>query len=146
MIHGIAGLQPDLTLYDREDGLMFISSSSDIEKNRLYITLKGTFEEQEAKLAASRIMGEIEKLSPGFDVITDITSIQSSDVEATDELTKVHQILRNSGVNRIVRVVGKQIDQVVGKIQFDIVSKDSGLEAKIVDSVVEAEAYLDNLS
>jgi len=125
---------------------MFISSSSDIKKNRLYIMLRGAFEEQEAKLAANHIMQEINKLSPGFNVITDITGIQSSDVEATDELSKVHQALKNSSVNQIVRVVGQQMEQVVGKIQFDIVSKDSGLEAKIVDTMAEAEAYLDNLS
>ncbi len=124
---------------------MFLSGT-DIGKNRLYLSLRGTFEEQGAKLAAIRIKEEIQKLSPGFDVITDISSIQSSDVEATDQLTMVHRILKHSGVNRVVRVVGKQIDQVVGKIQFDIVSKDSGLEAKIVDTMDEAEAYLDHLS
>lgn len=123
---------------------MFLTNS-DVERNRLYIALWGTFEEQEARIAATRINKEIKKLSSGFDVITDISNIQSSDMEATDQLAKVHQLLKNSGVNRIVRVVGKQMDQVVGKIQFDIVSKDSGLEAKIVDTVIEAEAYLDSL-
>ena len=36
-------------------------------------------------------------------------------------------------------------ETVDGKIQFDIVSKDSGLEAKIVDTMDEAEEYLDSL-
>jgi len=124
---------------------MFITRA-DIDKNRLYITLKGAFEEKEAKLAANRIAMDINKLQTGFDVITDISTIESSMVEAAEELAKVHKFLKESGVNKIVRVVGKHVEQIVGKLQFDLVSQDSGIMAETVDTMAEADLLLDNLS
>jgi len=85
------------------------------------------------------------QLSPDFDVITDITKVQSAGIESADELSKIHQFLKDSGFNQIVRMVGQEMDQVIGKIQFDIVSKESGIESKSFNTITEAETYLDNL-
>lgn len=124
---------------------MFITNA-DVSKNRLYITLKGAFNADEARLAAGRVVSEIKKLQPGFNVITDISMIKSSDVEAADELIKIQKLLIESGVNQIVRVVGQLIEQMVGKLQFDLASRESGIKAQTADTVAEADLLLDNLS
>lgn len=124
---------------------MFIAQS-DMKKNRLYITLKGAFEEEEAKLAAGRVTDEIRRLQPGFSVVTDISMIKSSAVEAAEELIRIQKLLLQSGVKNIVRVVGQKIEQIVGKLQFDLASHDSGIVAHTADTVAEADILLDKLS
>jgi len=122
------------------------TTHADVEKNRLYITLKGAFEEDEAKVAAGRVAAEINKLRTGFDVITDISMIKSSALEATDELIKIQKLLIVSGVKDIIRIVGKQGEQIFGKLQFDMASNESGIAAKTANTMVEADLILDKLS
>jgi len=116
----------------------------DPEKNRLYLTFEGSFEYREAKQAAEDLLEQIKSLKPGFDVITDISKLESSSVEAGEILIKGHESLAELGMNRIVRVVGKQIENVVGKVQVELISKTHGISAENADSIMEAEYLLDN--
>ena len=115
---------------------------ADIDQNRLYITLEGRIDSKESKQAASQVMANMKKLKPGFDVITDISEFEPATQKEVDVLMQVQKALIDSGVNRIVRVVGNKIKATVGKIQFDRASKLTNVDAKNFDLIEDAEHYL----
>ena len=118
-------------------------SRADIDQNRLYVTLKGRIASEESKQAASRVIADLKKLEPGFDVVTDISEFEPATQKEVDILIQVHKVLIESGVNRIARVVGREIKATVGKIQFERASKLTKVVAENFDSVEDADRYLD---
>jgi cyclopropane fatty-acyl-phospholipid synthase-like methyltransferase len=118
-------------------------SRTDIERNRLYITLKGRITAKEAGEATHRIIEDVSTLKPGFDVITDITKFEPVTQKETEALLTVHKALMERGVNRIVRVVGTELKATVGKIQMERTSRQSKIVAENFDSLEEADRYLD---
>ena len=118
-------------------------SKVDIEKNRLYVTLKGRITAEESKKAANQVIEDIKKLTSGFDVITDISEFEPVTQNEANMLIAVHKALTEQGVNRIVRVVGNELKATVGKIQFERTSKQSKLVAENFDALEDADRYLD---
>jgi hypothetical protein len=118
-------------------------ATADVSKNRLYITLKGSVGQGEYQQIASQAIDMIKKLKPGFDVVTDISEFEPATQKAAESLLLVHKALMDHGVNRIVRVVGKELKATVGKIQFERASRDAGIVADSVDSLEDAECLLD---
>lgn len=118
-------------------------SRADIEQNRLHVTLKGRIASKESEQAASQVIADLKKLSPGFDVVTDISEFEPATQKEVDILIQVHKILLKSGVNRIARVIGSEIKATVGKIQFERASKLTKIVAKNFNSVADADRYLD---
>ena len=118
-------------------------SRKDIEKNRLYVTLKGRIASKESKQAASQVMADLKKLKPGFDVVTDISEFEPATQKEVDMLIQVHKALIEKGVNRIARVIGSELKATVGKIQFERASKITKVVAKNFDSVEDADRFLD---
>jgi chorismate mutase len=112
---------------------------ADIRKNRLYITLEGSFNDDEASQVAKVAVEKAQKLRPGFDVITDISEFQPATFEGTKEVQAVQEMLVKLGVNRIIRVVGKSI---IGQMQFRRTLKSIGLVAETAPTVEEAEKML----
>ena len=117
---------------------------TDIEKNRLYVTLKGRIAAEESKKAASRVIDNLKQLKPGFDVVTDISEFEPVTQKEAEMLTQVHSALIESGVNRIARVIGSELKATVGKIQFERMSKLTEVVAENFDSVEDADLYLDS--
>ena len=117
---------------------------TDIEKNRLYITLTGRITAKESKKAASRVMENLKVLKPGFDVVTDISEFEPVTQKEAEILIQVHKALIESGVNRIVRVIGRELKATVGKIQFERASKLTKVVARNFDLVEDADLYLDD--
>ncbi|MCF8069534.1 MAG: hypothetical protein K9L30_13200 [Desulfobacterales bacterium] len=116
---------------------------ADIIKNRLYITLKGYINDDLVLSASEKTRTEISKLIDGFDVITEISEFSPGTQTAARELINIQELLKEQGVNRIIRITGKNIEQVVSKIQFDRASRVSGIEAETAGSVAEADRMLD---
>ncbi len=115
----------------------------DASKNRLYITLKGTVGQDEARHMADQVIENLKQLKTGFDVVNDISAFEPASQKAADELLRVHESLIDHGVNRIIRVVGKELKATVGKIQFERASRDAGIVAASAYSLEEAEQLLD---
>jgi cyclopropane fatty-acyl-phospholipid synthase-like methyltransferase len=118
-------------------------SKSDIERNRLYITLKGRITAEESKKAAGQILEDLKAMKSGFDVITDISEFEPVTQKEAELLVGVHQALLEGGVNRIVRVIGDELKATVGKIQFERTSRQSNVAAENFNSIEEANRYLD---
>ncbi len=116
---------------------------TDIDRNRLYITLKGRITAEESKQAARQLMADIKTLEPGFDVITDISDLEPATKNEAKTVMEAQNALIGHGVNRIARVVGTELKATVGKIQFDRASRQTKIAAENFDTLEDAERYLD---
>jgi hypothetical protein len=118
-------------------------SKADLDRNRLYVTLKGRMTAKEAKQAAARVLADLEKMKPGFDIITDISEFEPMPQKETELLVQIHKVLVKRGVGRVVRIIGTELKAVVANVQFERVSKQTDIVANYFDSVGDAERYLD---
>ena len=118
-------------------------STADIERNRLYITLKGRITAEESKKAAGQVLEDLKTLKSGFDVITDISEFEPVTQKETEVLVEVQKAFLEEGVNRIVRVIGDELKATVGKIQFERTSRQSNVTAENFNSIEEANRFLD---
>lgn len=115
--------------------------TSDPERNRLYITLAGHMEGLERQAASKALIAEAAKLSPGFDVVTDISALHATNEEGLKDLLRVKATLKLKGVGHIIRVVKIPLSRV----QFERITQQGGYESEYVNSVEEADRRLDEL-
>ncbi len=112
---------------------------ADIRKNRLYVTLRGFFNEADAKEMADKAIQEIKKLKPGFDVINDISNFKPGSQQSTEELKRAAIFMQQHGADRMIRVVPAT---TIGSMQFARNSGTVGYDVDIASSVEEAEEML----
>ncbi len=109
-------------------------------KNRLYITLEGFFSAEEMKKCSDDTIEAVKQLKPGYDVITDISRFSPVSADALQEITRVQEYFKKSGVRRGVRIVGKN---AVTRMQFKRLGKSVGYVSAEVATLAEAERFLD---
>jgi hypothetical protein len=119
---------------------MHFEARANIEKNRLYIKLEGFFSDEVARNAAETIFAEIDKLQPGFAVINDVSNFKPGTPTGAKEIVRVQTYEQEHGVGRIVRIVGQE---VIGKMQFERMSKETDIKVEFATSLEEAERLLD---
>ncbi len=112
---------------------------SDLQRNRLYITLAGYLEGPEREKAMELILAEVANLARGFDVVTDISALHASNQEGFKDLLRIKAALKLKGVGRIIRVVKIPLS----RLQVERISEAAGYEAESVNSVSEADRRLD---
>ncbi len=113
---------------------------ANIFKNRLYVTLRGFFHYEEMKECTDKTIEESRKLSPGYDVITDISEFKAVDQETLAEVRRGQAYLRESGVRHAIRVQGKSL---ITGIQFARSAKAVNYLAATVATMADAERFLD---
>jgi hypothetical protein len=116
---------------------------ADVVRNRLYVVLDGFFSDEEAKEVTDLVIGEIDKLRPGFDVINDISKFKPLTPAGVQEIARAQRFTEAKGVRRIVRISS---ESVIGGMQFERVSHKSydHSQANFASSVEEAEHMLEN--
>ncbi len=82
------------------------TAQADRVKNRLYVSLRGVVNKDAAEALVSAIFREVQKLSPGFDVVSDISQMKIGYPAASIYLRNAMDFLKARGVRRTVRVVG----------------------------------------
>lgn len=113
---------------------------ADPGKDRLYITLSGHLEEEERGRVVEAITQEVSKLSPGFDLINDISEALPTDAQGLDQLTRVQKLLVEAGLRHVVRITR----MLITELQLERVSKDSGYRSIHLPSLEKAEQLLDS--
>ena len=113
---------------------------ADVGHNRLYATLGGTFDADEAAASAERTIEEAGRLDAGFDVVTDIRDLEASPQEAKEHLQRSKTFLAAHDVATVVRVVG---DSPLAEMQFDRTG-DQAYEVETAETVEEAEGILND--
>lgn len=118
------------------------SVSYDMKKNRLYISLKGIFDSKSAKLASNAIISILDLTVKGFDLINDISEMETiADMRTVFHLKKTWYHLVQTGVYRTVRVVGAK--QTPATILFEKYFKQ-GPTTMVVKSMEDAVNALEN--
>lgn len=112
----------------------------DLNKNRIYISLSGIIPITEAKKIKEVLDKEAKELTPGFDLINDISNFIRGQEEAGLILQEVMSLMIEKKVNRIVRIVGNSKE---GLIQFANNSLPAeSYNLKYVPTLEEAEKFL----
>jgi hypothetical protein len=111
-----------------------------VTRNRIYIGLEGYFRDEEAAEVADRMIRELKKLRPGFDLVNDISQFKPASSAAAAHILRVQGVMKELGVRRIVRVVA---GNALGNMQIRRAANEAGLEAQIAATREEAERLLD---
>lgn len=113
---------------------------ADLKANRLYITFHGNIRKVDVEKTYTDIRFAVADLQQGFDVINDLTNCSLGQLSGMGSFKKITDYLTNSGVSRVVRVVGK------GSIIFKQISRLStsiiGYSPEYAASMEEAERLL----
>jgi hypothetical protein len=83
-----------------------IKVSANNLENRLYMTLSGSIDLNDALETIRQIRLEVAKLEPGFDVINDIRFLKIANLQAALKIKQGSKIIENAGAKRVIRVVG----------------------------------------
>ena len=117
------------------------SVRSDPARNRLYITLSGYLEGPERQAAMKAILAEAVKLTEGFDLVTDISTLHASNEAGFKDFLRAKSGLRMKGVGQVIRVV----KIVLSRLQVAPITEAAGYESEYVDSLEAADRRLDEL-
>lgn len=113
----------------------------DEDRNRLYLTLEGHLDEEVAEAHVDDMLAAADELTPGFDMVNDISSFTPMSDGATDTIERGKRGLTERGVSAVVRVTG---ESVVGKMQFERVGDGvEGYHVATAETVADAEELLD---
>jgi hypothetical protein len=112
----------------------------DVGKNRLFIRIYGRLDDSKAESVADSIIQQMDRLRPGFDVVTDLTDAEPLGPEGVVQLKRVMEahIARKS--RRTVRIVGRSTKAA---LQFARTGKEFRHEPYLCFSREEAERWLD---
>ena len=117
------------------------SVRSDPARNRLYITLSGYLEGPERQAAMKALLAEALKLTEGFDLVTDISTLHASNEAGFKDFLRAKSGLRMKGVGQVIRVV----KIVLSRLQVARITEAAGYESEYVDSLEAADRRLDEL-
>ncbi|HSM50344.1 MAG TPA: hypothetical protein VLA75_02980 [Thermoanaerobaculia bacterium] len=115
----------------------------DAAKNRLYIRLRGFFRENEVGPLEGTLREALDRLRPGFDVITDVSEFKPANPAAAEAIRRGGEMVKARGRRHAVRVVG---GFVAGLLQFKrlLGGVFSEKSVRYARTIPEAEQILDN--
>jgi hypothetical protein len=116
---------------------------SDIQKNRLYITLENLTTE-DVQPILKQLNKSISELKQGFTCLVDIRSTSIDPLTKGSEYVEIVQgALNDSGMGKVARVINRE--NVVSYKQMEESGKSIGYMAHPVYSLEEGEKYLDEI-
>lgn len=119
---------------------MVVDIHADVGKNRLFIRIEGRIDDTEAKSVADAFIREMDRMRPGFDVVSDLRTAELLGPEGVNQLKRILEASRERKCRRTVRIVGKAAQTA---LQFSRTSKEMQHEAYLAFSLEEAERLLD---
>lgn len=75
------------------------------ERQILFIEFAGHVTAAEVEAAVPTLMGELEKMNPGFILLTDFSDLESMDTEAARPIAANMDSMSEKGIGSIVRVI-----------------------------------------
>lgn len=121
---------------------MAVEVHVDVGKNRLFIRIDGRLEEAEAPSVGDSIIQAMERLRPGFALISDLTDAEPLGPVGVEQIKRLITGSRERKVGKTVRIVGRSA-QIA--LQFARTSKEYQHEPYLAFSREEAERLLDGL-
>jgi hypothetical protein len=111
-----------------------------VGKNRLVVRLWGEIDDAEAPRIADAAIAAMDRLRPGFDILSDLSGVTRLHARAAEPLRRIIEVARTRRFRRGVRVVGRSVDAA---LLFERTSRAIGHEAHLAFSLEEAEQLLD---
>ena len=121
---------------------MAVEIQADIGKNRIFIRVEGRLEDADAPGVGDAIIRAMDRMRPGFALISDLTQAEPMGPKGVEQLKRVITASRERHVGRTVRIVGKSAQTA---LQFARTSKEYQHEPYLAFSREEAERLLDGL-
>lgn len=114
-------------------------------KNRIYFRMEGFLGDEEVREVVDKMIEEIGKLQPGFDLINDLSSFKPVSPQGAKEIERMIEFSNQRNIRYVIRVTGPN---VISRMQFDRINKMYGSSnvTEYVQSREEAERRLDELS
>ncbi len=113
-----------------------IAIDVDIARNRLVLTLKGRPSNAQFEQARAQVTQAITRLKPPFDLLSDVSELESLEQIESPQLSAVVALVLSGGVRRTVRVVGKSAR---GALQMERIARSLNHHAYLAFSLDEAE-------
>jgi hypothetical protein len=79
---------------------------ADLERNCLFVTLRGYLRDNDAAEAAGKVIAESNKLTSGFTIVNDISDAELMEPSAAEHIKSAQQHVMTRGVGRTIRIVG----------------------------------------
>ncbi len=121
---------------------MAVEIHVDVGKNRLFIRIAGRLDEAEAPSICDSIMREMDRLRPGFALISDLSEAEPLGPVGVEQVKRLITGSRQRKVGKTVRIVGRSAQTA---LQFARTSKEYQHEPYLAFSREEAERLLDGL-
>lgn len=115
---------------------------ADIGKNRLYITITGNLSKRELDNLYTDIRFCVADLTPGFDVITDVSECTLAALSGIPTFKKITNHLITNRVGKVVRVIDE--NKIIFKQILNLAARMQGYRANYVSTLEEAEIELEN--
>ena len=112
----------------------------DLQKNLLYVWFSGHIDEQEAARLGKEFVQALQKLRPGFILISDLSDAVPASPQAMESLKHSQLAIAEYGAKKVIRIIGN----IVGTAQVKRMQRESGADYDVVQvtSVEEAERLL----
>jgi hypothetical protein len=127
-----------LAQFDAKERAKMFSIRADKQKNRLYIKL-GIPGPDDQKIILSVLHKEINKLLPGFTVLSDLTEFVPVNQELGQIILQAQEAMVERGADFAVRVASSS----VVRLMMERRAKSSGINSITANSLEEAEKLLD---
>jgi DNA repair photolyase len=112
-----------------------VSVKADIDKNRLYTTLKGHLSKADIFTLPEDLRHEANKLKPGYLAISDVSEYKPISNENLDTISKIMEAAIETKMGTTIRVVSDASESDLQKLS----SSKHGYKAFICRTLAEAE-------
>ncbi len=119
---------------------MVVDIYADVARNRLYVRLQGQADDTQARSVGDAILREMERMRPGFDLVSDLSQARPLGPEGLLQFKRVLEVARERKVGRTVRIVGGAAQTA---LQLTRTSKEFNHEPYLAFSREEAERLLE---
>lgn len=109
------------------------------ERNAILCVLNGKFTEKEAEQYIQKFISGVDKLSPNFVVITDLSDYVRSDDEVRKILMKGTRHAMDRKIGRAFRILSAKVTSKMGNIQFNRTVEELGEAMVIPEEVTSLE-------
>jgi hypothetical protein len=117
-----------------------LKATANIARNRLYITIAGKLTKENLDKLYTDIRFCVADLTPGFDVVNDISGCTLAALSGIPTFKKITHHLVTSRVGKIIRVIDER--KTIFKQVLNFASKVQGYSVIYVNSLEEAENQL----
>jgi hypothetical protein len=114
---------------------------ADEGRNLLRIRFNGRVSARALEAAITALADEMKRIRPGFSVLTDLSPLESMELECVQSLTRMMELFKTNGVGTVVRVIPDPAKDIGFNI-LSITHYRGRVKVVTCDTIAEAERAL----